>query len=355
VTLVRDVAGTENHLRWRDNLADGTWTGPMLFVSSPIFEGERRVWPFTNVVTDPEVARSMLRDFHQQGYWGSKIYHTISPEVFAALMDEGKKLNFPIFGHVPFDVGIKGSLAAGMDGIEHLRGYDFHDVPIDSLWANGGRSSLRFGSWARMTEEQTEELVNASVQSKVWNTPTLIINKLLYNKPLRGVVAMDERFSLAHKDIQRAMIASNSLDKIFPRDSITKLESVMPKMQSFVVELQRAGGNLLIGTDSFLPGVVPGFSVIDEMEMFADAGLSNAEVLQIATVNAARAMGIDDEYGSIKVGMKSDMVLVEENPLEDIANLWRLKGVILQGQWLSAETMKAMLLETSGQSTPVQQ
>lgn len=107
-----------------------------------------------------------------------------------------------------------------------------------------------------------------------------------------------------------------------------------------VKALHDAGARLLVGTDTPHPFVMPGFSVHEELANFVTAGLSPYEALKAATADAAEFMGAPGEFGVIKPGARSDLVLVMGNPLEDINNATRIVGVMVRGQWLSEADLR---------------
>ena len=93
-----------------------------------------------------------------------------------------------------------------------------------------------------------------------------------------------------------------------------------------VKDVQDQGGLVIAGTDS--PIIPYGFSLHLEMMSYAAAGLSNFEVLQTATVNAAKAMKVGEELGSVEPGYLADLLFLNANPLADIKNLKESKGTI---------------------------
>lgn len=343
VTLLRDASGTPGHFRYRSKTDAGDWIGPDLFVASPIFEGERNVWDFTVKVTEPGAVEPLVAGYAKAGYWGLKIYHTISPAVFEAVMASAERHGLPVMGHVPFDVGIDATLAAGISSIEHLRGYDFDGVPVENLWADGGRSRERFGSWLRMTPVRRQELVAKTVAAGTWNTPTLAVNRLLFDPAAREAVMAHPRFARLVPALQTEMAGMAGLDAIFPPDSRDALREAYPAMLAFIKALHEAGAGLLIGTDSVIPGYVPGFSVIDEIQSFAEAGLSPYDALVAGTRGPAEYLGIDDDRGTVAVGKRADLVLLGSDPLADLGALWDLEGVFLQGRWHSLGALEKAL------------
>jgi len=99
--------------------------------------------------------------------------------------------------------------------------------------------------------------------------------------------------------------------------------------------LHKAGVSLLAGTDSSVPLVVPGFALLDELIYLAKLGLSPYEALKTSTYNPALYLGELDEFGTIEKGKRADLVLLEENPLDDITNTRKIAGTMVRGRWYS--------------------
>ena len=111
-------------------------------------------------------------------------------------------------------------------------------------------------------------------------------------------------------------------------------------LERVVGALHRAGVPLLAGTDAMWAFVIPGFALHDEMDLLAASGLSPYEVLRAATVEPARFLRVPNEFGTIAVGRRADLVLVETNPLEDLGTLRKPAGVMVRGRWLAASDLE---------------
>lgn len=115
----------------------------------------------------------------------------------------------------------------------------------------------------------------------------------------------------------------------------------IPFFESVVGALDRAGVPLMLGTDAMgFPLVIPGVSVHDEMQLLEDAGLTPYRVLRTATVQPAAFLGAEDEVGTIAVGKRADLLLVGENPLEDLSTLRSPIGVMARGRWLNRDQLE---------------
>jgi imidazolonepropionase-like amidohydrolase len=111
----------------------------------------------------------------------------------------------------------------------------------------------------------------------------------------------------------------------------------------------RNGVLLLAGTDAMgMPMVAPGSSLIRELHLLVLGGLTPSEAIRTATVNPARFMGKDEEIGTIGVGARADLVVLDDNPLESLSALDRPAGVMVRGRWLPREQLDRMLSELSG-------
>jgi imidazolonepropionase-like amidohydrolase len=102
-----------------------------------------------------------------------------------------------------------------------------------------------------------------------------------------------------------------------------------------------------MGTDSPQMFNVPGFALHRELHVAREAGLSNYQILESGTRNVGRyvseSLKQDGAFGTVAVGQWADLVLLEANPLEDLANLTRRSGVLVRGRWVSAEEIRAGL------------
>ncbi len=348
VTTVRNAVGSPEALRLAEAVAEGTVAGPRLETASPLLEGADAVWDFATRVVSAEEARAAVRQFAAQGYGSIKIYHTLSRDAYEAVADEARKLGVPVFGHVPFDVGVEEVLADGLASIEHFRGYDIDGLSQDVLAKDGGRSAERFASWLNMSEERMTELVQATGAAGTWNCPTFVVNSMLINADRLDAYADHPMAAYMPEDLVRRFRESG-LEALFSLESRDMLSRARPRMLTFLARLHAAGAPLMTGTDTF-PSLVPGFTLIDEIGAFVEAGLSPYAALQAATTAPARFLGDEGRRGKILPGMAADLVLLGANPLDDIENLWQLDGVMANGRWLARETLLSMLQEIAAAS-----
>jgi imidazolonepropionase-like amidohydrolase len=128
-----------------------------------------------------------------------------------------------------------------------------------------------------------------------------------------------------------------------PVDIATKMVALGAVHADLVGRLNRAGVQMLAGSDCPNPFVYPGFSLHDELGLLVRSGLTPAEALRTATINPATFLGLTDSLGTVASGKVADLVLLDANPLTDIANTKRIRAVIQGGHLLNRGALDAML------------
>jgi predicted amidohydrolase YtcJ len=116
--------------------------------------------------------------------------------------------------------------------------------------------------------------------------------------------------------------------------------------------LRDTGARIVLGTDSLNPYLVPGFSLHEELAHLVRAGFSPYEAIEAGTRHAAEALGKGDEFGTLREGMRADLLLVRDNPLDDAANAAKREGVMLHGHWLPEARLQELLAGLSASYTP---
>jgi imidazolonepropionase-like amidohydrolase len=120
---------------------------------------------------------------------------------------------------------------------------------------------------------------------------------------------------------------------------------VVRKQVEIVGAMNKAGVRILAGTDVLNPFAFPGFSLHDELGLLVEAGLTPAQALRAATLNPAIFVGADKTSGTIEAGKVADLVLLDANPLDDIANTRRIAAVFARGRYLDRGELDGILAQ----------
>lgn len=176
------------------------------------------------------------------------------------------------------------------------------------------------------------------VENKIWSCPTIVVSEMYENKDknLEGSKYISPSTKIEWQANRVFKIESLNKDYYDKRISVSK---------KITKTLHNKGGRLLLGTDSNNPYIIPGFSIHRELELLVDAGLSPYEALKTGSYNAAKFLGNFDNKGTIEVGKKTDIVLLNKNPLKNIKNTKSVEGVLIDGKWLNKSYIQHMLEE----------
>lgn len=344
VTAVRSMDGRPNILSWRKRIADGTLTGPTIYTAGAILEGKPPLRDDNRVVETPAEAEAAVEEQKRAGYDFVKVYHTLSRESYEAVVAAAKKRGMGVAGHVPRSVGLRGALAAGQGSIEHLEGYA-DEIEADDSPLRNQRSWLKRYFAVKIDDDKIRGIVAATRQAGVWNVPTLVERQ---NSALRAEAAQVRlgRPEMRYLPPSTGEFWSRSNERVIRRmspedfDSVAEGERVRKRLVKF---LHEGGGRLLLGTDTPNPFVLPGFSIHEELQNLVDSGLTPYQALKAGTRDAAEFMGASNEVGTVSAGKRADLILVEGDPLESIANTTRRVGVMARGRWYTAADLQRQL------------
>lgn len=326
VTLVRNMWGAPFHRVLDAEVADGRRAGPRVRSVSAILDGVPPVWPRSTQITSEAAARAVVESIARDGYEAIKVYNHLDAQAYFALVVEGRRRGLPIVGHVPFAVGIRGALAVGQRSIEHFRGYDFDpDRPP-------GTSGVadRFARWLDLDDAALDRLVSATLACNTWNCPTLAVVDATVATATCGLDALPPQMRFVPRGLRAAMHAAVA-KPIFTRDVCLTLGAGRPRQLALLKRLHEAGAGLLAGTDAGLPGVLPGFSLHDELALFVAAGLTPLDALACCCRGPASFYG-DDAIGRLAPGGYADLILLDADPRRDIGNTRRIAAVVARGR-----------------------
>ena len=357
VTGIRDMF--ESNVRstevWKKKMAEGKIYGPDLRVAGPILDGPKPIWPGSVAVSTPEEGRravDSLKDILHTDF--IKVYSLLSRDSYFAIADEAKKEHIPFAGHVPNVISVSEAAKAGQKSQEHLYGFmeeasDSADYLMQVIQGKIKDSTLSDRTlrmqflFRTFNTRRLQELLHTIKTTGTWVCPTLTVlhsisylnDSTLMNDPRMQYMGRGIRYGWDYKKDARFKTWTPAMFKIFQQDFDYKLR--------IVKYLRDAGVPLLAGTDFPNPFCYPGFSLHDELQWLVKAGLTPAEALQTATVNPARYLGIEQQSGTVSEGRTASMIILDANPLLDIANTQKIEMVILRGKVLGKPTLQALL------------
>jgi imidazolonepropionase-like amidohydrolase len=309
VTTARDMGNVLPFiLPFRETVHAGRGIGPRMLLAGLIDGGGPNAFGAINATT-PQEGRTVVRRYHDLGFEQVKLYSLLKPDVVAAISREAHRLGMTVTGHVPTALTLRAAIDSGMDHIAHLpvRGIASSDsvaATIAFLKVHGTVIDPT-ASWGELLQHSTAEPV-ANFQPVVDRLPPVLRQRIVR----MGVASVDT--ATAHARL------ANTL--------------------AILRRLHEAGVPIVAGTDEG----VPGWSVHREVELYVKAGIPPMDALRMATAIPAKAMGLDGSIGTLRPGMRADLVVLDSNPLDDIANLRRVQLVMSRGRlYRSAEVWRA--------------
>jgi Amidohydrolase family len=359
VTGVRNTGGHLDELKtWREQTASGKLLGPRMVICGPVVDGPNPSHPDHSIVVNNAAEGRAAVDFlKKNGADFVKVYDGVPREAYFAIVDEAKKQRIPFAGHVPESIQNSEASNAGQASIEHL-GLILEEVSanndeIRKIRATPVKSPAEYP--ARITRQlklavegyapqKLAELAALYAKNSTWQDPTLVST---------NVVAHGNDASFA-KDARLAYVPSaereswrpenNMFVKFSPPEYWVQRGAEFREKLAIVGELRRAGVPFLAGTDSGgVPYTYPGFSLHDELAFLVQAGFTPMEALQTATLNPAKFLGLTDQLGTVAPGKQANLVLLEANPLDDIHNTQKIRGVVTRGQYFDRAALDALL------------
>ena len=334
VTTVRNLSGMPFHLRMEQAVEEGTACGSHLATSGPILNGVGAdTQLYHQLVVNAEEARAAVRAQHAAGYRRIKIYANLAPEAFRAAIEEADRLSMTIAGHTPegrrqfdatgqvaFELSFEEVAAEKFETIEHVESIAWH--------ALGGEDDL----------DRAREVARFLAQQGRVVTPTLVAHANLVNvAQSRGAFAarpgMDTVSPLA------LLVAQQSIERWAAEDPARE-RAKADFYRAFTKILDEEGVLLVAGSDAGIFVNLPGASLIEEIELLAEALQSPFKAIQAATATAAAVLERDDQSACIGVGCVADLVLLRCNPLEDVRCLRLPEAVIFQGRLFDADSLR---------------
>ena len=336
ITTIRDPScgqGLDWVLSEKERSIKNKITAPRILAYTSFGQGKK------NGINDPQQAIDWVRNNAAKGADGIKFFGS-RPDIFKAALQENKKLGLrSACHHAQMDVALMNVLETARNGLttmEHWYGLPealFEDrtvqnYPLDYNYMNEGD---RFEEAGKLWKQA------ALPHSKKWNE---VMNELLSLDftiaatfvPYSIFRDVQRGSSLPwHKDYTRPAL----LDFFLPaRDSHaaayydwgtekeTQWKENYRLWMAFVNEYKNRGGRVTAGADSGYMYNLYGFGYIQELELLREAGFHPMEVIQSATLNAAEAIGMDEQIGTIEVGKLADMILMDQNPLKNLKYLY---------------------------------
>ena len=336
VTGVRDMGGSLELVDWiRQRISNGAVIGPHIFRPGPIVDGAKPGVSDRLVVWNAEDGRKVVEFLRERGVDFIKVHNGAPPEAFFALLKEAAVKHVQVAGHIPTDVDPAAAIEAGFNSIEH----------VVSLFEGPVRRKVQLGqsqaaAMAEFTDDEVRKLARLMTKMNAWFDPTLIFYwSIAHQAELKE-----------HPDARARYVSKSGREfwKLFPDRPNTPemrrtLDEAFTRFVQIVTIMHAEKVKMLAGTDVGGRDVYPGFSLHDELSLLVKSGLTPMEAIVAATRHPAECLGKVSELGTIEQDKIADLVLLDQNPLDDITNTKTINAVIANGRLFAKPEVDRML------------
>lgn len=318
VTQVFNLTAMSEAVGQRVEIESGRLLGPHI-ANAAMIDGDPPSWPIGMLrsAATPEAGRQTVRVASADGYEFIKVYGKLDLDTFSAIVDEARKQKMRVIGHIPQRERnlTEKFFQPGFDLVAHAEEFAQQTTPpaTDAI-PRYVEMARRNGTWLVATLSLDERIVEG----------------------MRDPASLAKRPELRYltPGEYRVALHDNPYGKRANEGSIRYVQDIVDFNRKLVRAFVEGGVPVLAGTDSPVPGLVPGFSLHDELAAMSRAGMSNLQVLEATTRQPAEWLGTIGDRGTVEAGKRADLVLLDANPLDDIANTRRIAAVIRDGRYL---------------------
>ena len=319
ITTARDCGGEFDYLvASRDAVEKRGALGPRLLLAGLVDAGGLKAFGHVSAET-PEEGRAVVDRYHRAGFEQIKLYTFLTPEVVKAIADEAHKLGMTVTGHVPQALNAFEGVEAGMDQINHLNYVSNMMRP-----SGGGRGAIDINS------EPAQKAIQFFKDHHTVVDPTAGWGEMAGHSKDVDVATFEPGMAKAPFVLDmkfRAMGGTTTAEQMHTR---------MAQTLAVIGALHKGGVIIVPGSDTGLVG----YGLHRELELYVEAGMTPLEAIQAATIVSARAMKLDGDSGTVEVGKRADLILVEGDPLADIKDLRRVSKVVANGRLFDASKLR---------------
>lgn len=331
--------------RWRTKVARGELVAPRVLAAGAAVRADSL-----------EATRRQVREAKTAGADFVKVFSEVREPQWRAILEAARTLRMAVCGHIPGEVSLLDAATAGQRSNEHLtQVYEACSAREKPLLA--ARKGLDGNAIVKLRDAQEGEVLESFEQSVCDRTAAALARTGQVQVPTLVLAHFDARGSRTNfRDDKRWRYLRPDeqarWERIFKEQPVgdeKRAARRWERSRQIVQTLHAAGVRILAGTDAPMPLVYPGFSLHKELELLVEAGLSPADAIRAATIWPAEFLGSSDSSGSIAVGKRADLLLLDDNPLANISHTQRIRAVILAGRLLQRTDLDT-LLDVAGDS-----
>lgn len=327
VTAIRSLWGMPMHLRIKEAINNQEILGPSFFTTGPKLTGPEFMGDDNLQLTSPEMAKEKVASYKERGYDFIKTYYGLTEDIFDAVIEQAKASDIDIVAHPTPKVPYSYHFNPQIKSIEHTE--DIVQQPLNY----------------KLDTIQLNTIINEYAKVKHSSfCPTLVVYNNIYQMLIDDTILESPEVQYINPIIKKTDSEAQFERWFTTKQQDSTIVSRIKNQHEFhltiIEKLHNAGVNIVCGTDSGI-GVTPaGISIHKELAFYKDAKLSNFEVLQTATVNPSKTHKIMRNMGTIEVGKIANLIILDNNPLQDLKALKKPSAVFINGRMLNKDLLE---------------
>ena len=301
VTSIHDLGGYPERIKSIEReITNKTLNGPNIYPSYFMLNGESFA-DFQRAVTTEAEIEAAIDELASLGAAQVKIHRALSPEMLPIVVRLAHQHGLKVTGHIPLGVHPLEACELGMDGVEHVGSIAEALISVTPEEERSSNTAIEY-----LLSDAADSIYECLHRRNVVVTPTLVIYPAIAKRRAAGEDMPDEFIDF------------------------------IKSMQRITYRLHDSGVTLVTGTDTSdfneSSEATPGKSLLDEMSMLEEAGVPPTEIIAMASMNAARAISVSDDTGSVQSGRRADFLLLSADPGESVQNFQSVVSVFQAGQ-----------------------
>ena len=328
VTTVRDLANdTDELLDRRSRFDSGTLLGPRIIPAGFMDGPGPYAGPTKVLVSTRDAAQAAVDTYAGLGYEQIKVYSSLNPTLFPTIVRAAHAKGMRVSGHVPFGMTAEQMVRAGADELQHANFLFLNflaDSNIDTRTPARFTAVAKYAGSIDQRSDRMTRFIALLKERDVVVDPTLNVFEQMFTARAGTIDPGAMAISTRLPPVARRGLLAGGLPFTVAQEPVYRNSFIA--MERLVKRLNDAGVRIVAGTDASA-----GFSLHRELELYSEAGLSNTDILYIATLGAARVMKHDAVWGSIEVGKLADLILVDGDPSQRMRDIRRAELVMKGG------------------------
>ncbi|WP_442264801.1 amidohydrolase family protein [Tenacibaculum sp. ZS6-P6] len=358
ITHVGEMTGMKEHFEYQKEIDNGS-IGPNIYIVSPKLSSQEgmkanfRSWMERRHqnYTTPKAARKAVHYYKNKGYKAIKLSSDLNKTNYYAVIDEAKKINIPVIGHLPVPITLEELYTSGQSQLSHVE-----SILYASMFSFGHISSKNAKIYLKHLEENIDSIAIQLKKNNITISTTVATNKSAAKQAFHlsdylKTIALEYQNPgwIEGSSISKGWLPgnnsyeySNNFSEKQKTEAKIYWDTYIKAIDLITKTLIKNNVVITVGTDANgAAGTVPGFSLHEELLTLSEIGLTNTEILRATT--SATANWMKEPIGKIEVGYRADLVLLNKNPLENIKNSQSIEAVIANGKYLNRLTLNNIL------------